>query len=94
MTDGIKPLADIKTCGFIMLMAGACVGAPIAQFARGEWPDPLILLFILATHGFAAPIAFRAFKATRYDSGQGMLRVMIVLGYLAGIGCGVALIVT
>ncbi len=78
----------------IMLLAGACVGGPIAQLWRGERPDFEIIYFILGTHVFAVPLAYRSFIVHRNNPAVSMDRVMVALGYLAGIGCGMALVVT
>ncbi|RLS57282.1 MAG: hypothetical protein DWH91_04740 [Planctomycetota bacterium] len=85
---------DLKATAIILLIAGVCVGAPIAQCVRGDRPDPLILLFILVSHVLAIPIAWQAFGKNQNVASESMLRVMIALSYLAGVGCGVALIVT
>ena len=85
---------SLYSAGFLMLIAGTCVGAPLAELVRGERPDPLILLFILVTHAFAVPVARRVWAADKSDPNDRMGLAVAILSYLAGIGCGVALIVT
>lgn len=81
---------SLYSTGIIMLIAGACLGAPLAELIRGERPEPLILLFILVSHAFAIPQVRQAWG----NQSDRSLLAMSILGYLAGIGCGVALIVT
>ena len=85
---------SLYSAGIIVLIAGTCVGAPLAQLVRGERPDPLILLFILVTHAFAVPMARSAWAVDKRDPNDRMGLAVTIIGYLAGIGCGVALIVT
>ncbi len=84
----------MKFLAFIMLVAGATVGGPIAQLSRGGQLDLVVLWFFLGSHVFAAQTAYFAFIASWHDPRQSMTRIMVVLGYLAGIGCGVAFVVT
>ena len=85
---------SLYSAGFIVLIAGTCVGAPLAQLVRGERPDSLILLFILTTHAFAVPMVRRVWVGNNSDPNDRMVMAVTILGYLAGIGCGIALIVT
>ena len=84
----------MKFLAFIMLAAGACLGGGIAHLVTRGTYELSFLWFFLGSHALAALVAYWSFIAGRHDPGLSMTRVMVVLGYLAGIGCGVAIVVT
>ncbi len=84
----------MKFLAIIMLVAGACLGGSIAHLVTRGTYDLEFLWFFLGSHVLAALVAFWSFIARRDDPELSMVRVMVVLGYLAGVGCGVAFVVT
>jgi hypothetical protein len=85
---------SLYSAGLLTLISGTCVGAPLAQLARRERPDPLILIFILVSHFFVIPVVRHAVRGDWNDLNDRMILLTAILGYLAGVGCGVWLIVT
>ena len=85
---------SLYAAGILTLLSGACVGAPLVQLVRGEQPDPVILIFIAVTHFFVVPVVRRALRGDWNDLNDRMILATVILGYLAGIGCGGWLIVT
>ena len=83
----------MKFLAFIMLAAGAMLGSGVTHLVRGGTFDWESFWFFLGSHVLAGLIAVWAFVIARHDVGQSMSRLMVVLGYLAGIGCGIAVIV-